>query len=193
MTPEREMEIRARHALACVLASEGAGPPLDERERERRDLLASLDDERARANRCERERDELAAQLAALRDCASADGTTISGPCGVCVRCLRDGRASAHARAASVEAQLAALREAWMRYDRSCAMTALHDPDARVAWDRALAASAPAVEASTKRVQAEALESAAEAYSEEDDGEPRGTRQTCAWLRRRARELRGGR
>lgn len=65
--PEREAAIRA----AVELTKYDRREPGDSPGEQIRYLLAALDDERARANRCERERDELAAKLAELREAAT--------------------------------------------------------------------------------------------------------------------------
>lgn len=158
-------------------------------ERERDEALAHLDE-------AQRERDALAAQLAALRDCDSAGGTTVAGPCGACVRCLRDGRASAHARASLVEAQIAALREAG-RVSMTCGCsgasgcpwTALHV---------ALADTAHAAEAYTRRVQVDALESTVVCMRDHVEAMAPGDLRTgvdmaAGMVAARAAKIRGGR
>lgn len=141
MTPEREAEIRASVALTRYDRREPGDSPGEQI----RDTLAALDVEREKVARLERERDELAAHLAALR----AE--------------VRDVLAEPHAYIGNRE-----------RTVLTCAVAA---------------ATAPAVEAYTRRVQAEALESAADRHDAEHPGWP----QSGAWLRARARELRGGR
>lgn len=49
--------------------------------------------------------------------------------------------------------QLAALREAWARYDRSCGLRQMQDPDARIAWDRTIADIATAAAEHDARVR----------------------------------------
>lgn len=102
------------------------------------------------------------------------------GPCGACLKCARRERDE-------IAAQLAALRDAARSY-REVAEVPAGNLDtvqdvARDALDAALAASAPAVEAYTRRVQAEAFESAA----------PHLLVLVRHFLRDRAAKLRGGR
>lgn len=171
MTPEetRSLEERAR-ALRCH------GTCDDTEHRMTDALIETLDAEREKVARLERERDELAAQLAALREAATGAArfwTDAPAPIS------HDGM--------------------------NAVVQALFD---------ALSASAPAVEAYTRRVQAEALESAADEIEARGEAtrhpwmlgpsehNPSGTVLTDAgaakcdearWLRARARELRGGR
>lgn len=104
----------------------------------------------------------------------------------------------------AARAQLAALREAAARYVHSLGedeethptlgrvFVSRDDDGAEDALDEALAASAPDAEAYTRRVQADALESAADAMRA-DTSLPFDTRDGRDWLRARAAELRGGR
>lgn len=209
MTPEREMEIRASVALTRYDRREPGDSPGEQI----RDTLAALDAEREKVARLERERDELAAQLAC--DACDGSGVAVSGPCGCGGRglpeMLRAVRVALHdvtRERDELAAQLAALREA-----AGPAAQAEYASDEETRTLRiALAASAPAVEAYTRRVQAEALESAATVF--------RGNQKRCearlpveivdvadarrealaeAWCAAasecevRARELRGGR
>lgn len=146
--------------------------------------------EREKVARLERERDALAAQLAALRaevhDVLAEPHAYIGGRERSVLTC-----AVAAATAPAVEAQLAALREA-LGVVRGCYVALAGVDHGILAYvDEAIAkAPAPTVEAYTRRVQAEALESAAtdlEAW-----GDPHAA-DAIAELRRRARELRGGR
>ena len=128
-------------------------------------MRAIVDDALAdQVRRLERERDKLAAQLATLRSHSLAFFDAVAN-------LRRIGPPAVEGTSAEIDAYC----------------------DSMEALESALTAPAPAVETHTRRVQAEALDSAADVYCEEDDGEPRGTRQTCAWLRRRAADLRGGR
>lgn len=99
-------------------------------------------------------------------------------------------------------AQLAALREAAARYVHSLGedeethptlgrvFVSRDDDGAEDALDEALADTAPAVEAYTRRVQAEALESAAKRANAEGGEEAHSW---ALWMMERAAEIRGGR
>lgn len=125
-------------------------------------LVETIDAEREKVARLERERDELAAQLAVLREAVLIHQSTAH---------LWD-------------------REVSSAEEFAESMGTLIDADSRLC--EALAASAPDAEAYTRRVQADALESAADAMRA-DTSLPFDTRDGRDWLRARAAELRGGR
>jgi len=136
---ERDAAVHEREALKAHLLVE-------------HEKLAQLQRQCARL---ERERDELAAQLAALR-------AEVRGPLA-----LFDADSDEDPSRDDVHSALLMLRDA-------------------------LADTAPAAEAHTRRVQAEALESAAEAFALARR-EHRDVQHADSWLRARAAEIRGGR
>lgn len=127
-----------------------------------------------RAAAAERERDEARAALEEsehamhMRIRAGYDQTVTDS--------WRAALAKVEAERDEARAQLAALREAWTRYDRSCGVRQMQDPDARIAWDRAISDTAAAAEAHERRVRAEALREAADAI------EARGEATRHPWM-----------
>lgn len=122
-----------------------------------------------------------------------------------CVASVERRLAEAQRERDELAAQLAALREAAARYVHSLGWdeevhptlgrvsVSRDDEEAEDVLARAITDTAPAVEAYTRRVQAEALESAYEEYECDEDHDATGAQCPKAWLRARAAKIRGGR
>ncbi len=166
-------------------------------------LLAELDAVRA-------ERDEARAQIA-RRD-AEADAPMTPAEIATARAYVERRDAKKHAeilaRAERAEAGLAALREATATLHDMLANPTdrlMEPPDVtrlRVTWEvvsacvtleRILADTAAAAEAYTRRVEAKALDAAADAYECDEDHDESGHTCPKRWLGARADEIRGGR
>lgn len=185
MTPEREMEIRASVALTRYDRREPGDSPGEQI----RDTLAALDAEREKVARLERERDELAAQLAC--DACDGSGVAVSGPCGCGGRGLPE----------MLRAVRVALHDVTRERDELAAqLAALVDALRGLAVSSAALSSAAACARRVFEARGEATRHPWMLGPSEHN--PSGTVLTDAgaakcdearWLRARARELRGGR
>jgi chromosome segregation ATPase len=156
-----------------------------------RGKLADLEREHADRDDGDEVADDEIAARTQERDEARADAESWRAQCDDAREdALRYGR-----ERDTLAAALAELREVCRNYDRSLALTRWHDPEPRIAWERALAADPEDLAAAHDReVEARALEEAAR-----DADDPRacapipGYRQWADWLRGRAAEKRGAR
>lgn len=187
----------------ALIASARKTPWLDTmKRRETEALLEALDDAEKRV----RDIEDLRARIVSAMSCEPDDDSDL-------VEAVRENvreRDDAERERDAARAQLAALREAAARYVHSLGedeethptlgrvFVSRDDDGAEDALDEALADTAPAVEAYTRRVQAEALESAADSVCDHEqlaEGRTLAAERTSLqrWLRARAAEIRGGR